>query len=78
MEDNVWIDSDDAPESQGEYSIYLETLADQMRADLDEIERIVLRIEDRLAQPPSEPPEPEPAPAHALLHQLLLLQLHPI
>ena len=44
MEDNAWTDSDDAPESQGEYSIYLESLANQMHADLDEIEGVVLRI----------------------------------
>ena len=60
MEDNVWTDSDDAPESQGEYSIYLESLADQMHADLDEIEGVILRIEERLARPPPEPANPEP------------------
>ena len=65
MEDNVWAGSDDAPESHGEYSIYLESLADQMHADLDEIEGVILRIEERLAQPPPAPaakPEPEEKP----------------
>lgn len=74
MEDNIWTDSDDAPESQGEYSIYMESLADQMHTDLDEIERVILCIEEKLAQPPPEPaakpdpdekPEPTPNPVHA-------------
>jgi len=56
MEDYVQTDSDDAPESHGEYSIYLENLSLQMHDDLDEIEHMLLRIEDQLAQPPKVAP----------------------
>ena len=58
MEDTVWIDSDDAPESQGEYSIYLENLALQMNEDLDKIDALVLRIEENSAPPPKSAPPP--------------------
>ena len=56
MEDYAQTDSDDAPESHGEYSIYLENLSLQMHNDLDEIEHMLLRIEDQLAQPPKVAP----------------------
>ena len=56
MEDYAQTDSDDAPESHGEYSIYLENLSLQMHDDLDEIEDMLLRIEDQLAQPPKVAP----------------------
>lgn len=66
MEDTVWIDSDDAPESHGEYSIYLENLALQMNEDLDKIDALVLRIEENLAPPPNSTPSPNTVSRYVL------------